>query len=204
MTGAVRQAAPGSPHWEPRPHGIDQCLRVPRLLGCHPGEVHSPKNFARGGCLPSHPSYQLAFRSLGAVGVSAGERPPILALTNPGKLTLEPARSLGSAPEQVEGSIENRPIIPPSNEDGPACNSHPISCVETDEGEGTKKRGSLTRIHVQAGTPQHPPELHDVCCQLFTGSILRRARPLLGIPEPGGHVMVGSKFAGKMPHHETL
>jgi hypothetical protein len=138
------------------------------------------------------------------VEASAGQCPPILALTNTGKLPTQPARSPGPAPEQVEGSIEYRPIVAPSYEDGSAGKSHPVPCVETDKGEGSQKSCGLARIHVEAGAPQHPPELHDVCCQLFTGRLPKGGRPLLWIPEPGRHAMTGSKFAGKVPHYETL
>jgi hypothetical protein len=69
-------------------------------------------------------------------------------LTNPGKLCAQPAGFSGAAPEQVERSVEYRPIVAPSNEDGSACNSHPAPRVETDKGEGSQKSCGLARIHV--------------------------------------------------------
>jgi hypothetical protein len=91
---------------------------------------------------------------------------PILTLPDPGKLTAQRAGPTFPLPEQVEGRVVDRLILPPPYKDRPARNPHVPWIIQTDESQSSEEGCSLARIHVQPSPPQEPPEFHNICHEL--------------------------------------
>jgi hypothetical protein len=74
-------------------------------------------------------------------------------LPDAGKLGCQPARPARPAPEEIEGRVVHRPVVPAADEDGAARDPDVPPLIHSDQGERLEESGRLPGVHIQTGPP---------------------------------------------------